>query len=83
MQAIQTKYLPATNTKCSRIKAWCDAGFIIMSYDHDHDEAGAHHKVAQALVEKLGWVGKYYGQLCQGSLPGNVGYCFVMAGVKS
>lgn len=28
MQAIVTKYLPATSTRPSRIKAWCDRGSI-------------------------------------------------------
>lgn len=34
MQAIKTKYLPATNTKPSRIKAECEAGSITISYDY-------------------------------------------------
>lgn len=81
MQAIQTKYLPATNTKPSRIKAWCEAGSIIVSYSHEHDVSGEHYAAAQALVVKLGWTGPYYGELKQGALPNNAGYCHVM--VKS
>jgi len=78
MQAIQTKYLPATNFKPSRIKAWCDAGSIIVTYSHEHDVSGEHYAAAQALVIKLGWTGPHYGVLKQGSLPNNGGYCHVM-----
>lgn len=78
MQAIQTKYIPATNTKFSRIKAWCEAGSVTIAYPHEHDESGAHYSAAQALIVKLGWTGPHYGELKQGSLPGNAGYCHVM-----
>jgi len=78
MQAIQTKYIPATNTKGSRIKAWCNAGQLTMGYPHEFNEFGAHEHVAKQLQIKLGWVGKYYGRLYGGGLPGEKGYCFVM-----
>jgi len=78
MQAIQTKYIAASNTKPSRIKAWCDAGSLTISYPHEHDEAGAHYCAAQKLLVKLGWAGPHYGVLHQGGLPGNAGYCHVM-----
>jgi hypothetical protein len=78
MQAIQTKYLPATNFKPSRIKAWSDAGSIIVTYSHEHDVSGEHYAAAQALAVKLGWIGPNYGELKQGSLPNNAGYCHVM-----
>ncbi|QOR55742.1 MAG: hypothetical protein YHS30scaffold667_38 [Phage 65_10] len=55
MQAIQTKYLGPTNLKGSRIKAWCDAGSLTISYPY---EAGpgepAALVAAKALVKKLG-----------------------------
>ena len=35
MQAIQTKYLPATNTRGSRIKATCDRGSITIPYPRE------------------------------------------------
>lgn len=78
MQAIQTKYLSPTNTKPSRIKAWCEAGSVTISYPHEHDESGAHYSAAQALAVKLEWTGPHYGELKQGSLPNNGGYCHVM-----
>ncbi|TXH40544.1 MAG: hypothetical protein E6Q97_39425 [Desulfurellales bacterium] len=34
MQAIQTRYLGPTNSRGSRIKAWCDRGSITIPYPH-------------------------------------------------
>ena len=54
MQAIYTKYLPATNTRGSRIKATCDRGSITVSYP---DELGpgepCHVWAAGKLCEKF------------------------------
>lgn len=77
MQAIQTKYISSTNTRGSRVKAWCEAGSVTVPYDHVHDEAGMHYAAAQTLIVKLGWTGPHYGTLVQGSLPDNSGYCHV------
>jgi len=35
MQAIITKYLPATNTRGSRIKASCERGSVTISYPYE------------------------------------------------
>lgn len=51
MQAIQTKYLPATNFKGSRIKAWCERGSITIDYPHDSNLE--HRTAADALVAKF------------------------------
>lgn len=53
MQAIITTYLPATNFKPSRIKAQCERGSIIVSFDHGFDIAGNHKAAADALVAKF------------------------------
>ena len=76
MQAIQTKYMQPTSTKCARIKAWCEAGSIIIPYDYI-DEYEIHRAAAYALRDKLGWVPPHYGDIVGGSLPGNDGYAFV------
>ena len=78
MQAIQTKFIGATNTKPSRIKAWCEVGSITISYPHELDEDRAHQHVAEQLQIKMGWIGKHYGQLVGGALPDNNGYAWVM-----
>ncbi len=53
MQAIQTKYLPATNVKGSRIKAWCERGSITISYPDELSGDACHVYAADKLVEKF------------------------------
>jgi hypothetical protein len=55
MQAIQIKYLPATNTKGSRIKAFCYSGSITVGCNYALDEEGRAMEAGYALIEKLGW----------------------------
>ena len=58
MIAIQTKYLGATNTKPSRIKAFtCNGHSCIISYDYALSDAKLHFKAVKALVSKckLDW----------------------------
>lgn len=78
MQAIQTKYLPCTNFRPSRVKAWCGAGSIVLSWDHALNVEENHAKAANALASNLGWVGGNYGALVGGCLPAPChGYAFV------
>ena len=77
MQAIQTRVLHPTNNRGARIKAMSWAGELIIPFPYDLDTDEAHMQAAQALVEKLGWTGKYYGQLVQGCLP-NGDFCHVL-----
>lgn len=77
MQAIQTKYIGPTNTRGSRIRAWCDAGSVFIPYPHELSGIEVYRAAANALVTKLGWNSPYYGALVGGSLPKNNGYVFV------
>jgi hypothetical protein len=52
MQAIQTKYLGPTNTKGSRIKAWCERGSVTVDYDQ-YSGVGAHDKAMKALISRF------------------------------
>ena len=64
MQAIETKYLPATETKCSRIKATTGNGAHSLTIPYPHEETEgerAHWPAAYALACKLGWQGSYVG----------------------
>lgn len=61
MQAIQTKYLPATNTKGSRIKATAEGATITIGYPHEFNEMEAHAVAALALCKKMGWAGDLIG----------------------
>lgn len=53
MQAIVTKYLPATNTRGSRIKATGWAASVTVNYDHRLGSIDNHQAAAQALCDKL------------------------------
>ena len=78
MQAIQTKYIPVTNHKPSRVKVWAEAGSIIVSWDHALNVDGNHAFAARLLRKKLGWDFKNYGPMVGGALPKpNAGYAFV------
>lgn len=52
-QAIVTKRLPATNTRGSRIRAWCDRGSLTVSWDFGLESDKNHRAAAQALVDKF------------------------------
>jgi len=67
MQAIQTKILPATNSKPTRVKAICARGSAVFSWFHPtlgdcaRDEE-KHRKAASLLCEKFASEGfKEYG----------------------
>jgi len=73
MQAITTKFLGPTNFRGSRIKARCEAGTLLVSWNHALDSEANHKGAALALVKKLGWKGRWVG----GGLPDTTGYAFV------
>jgi hypothetical protein len=73
-QAIQTKFLPATNSKPSRVKAIAEAGSVILSWDHAMNGTGNHRTAAMTLAKRKGWTGEWFG----GAIPKTSGYCFVM-----
>jgi hypothetical protein len=72
-QAIETKYLGATNAKGGRIKATAWAGSVTVGYDYALDAQGNHKAAADALIAKLGWTGTF---AQGGNVKGN-GYYFV------
>ena len=53
MQAIVTKYLPATNTRGSRIKAYCERGAVTISYPYELTIEAAHIAAADALIARF------------------------------
>jgi hypothetical protein len=71
MIAILTKYIPATNNKGSRIKAYTVGQSTTIAYDYALDEYTLHLKAAQHLCHKMQW----YAPLVGGSIKG--GYAFV------
>lgn len=73
MQAIETKYLPPTNTRGSRIKATSASGLsVTVPYPHELSGMECHWEAARALVAKLGWGDSEY---VAGGTKG--GYVFV------
>ena len=61
MQAIETKWISPTNTKGSRIRAKCQGGSVMVSWDHSLGITGNHVYAALKLIEKMGWVAPHYG----------------------
>ena len=59
MIAIQTKFLPCTNTKGARVKAFATARpwSVIIPYDYSGSHEMPHFRAVQAFVEKhkLDW----------------------------
>lgn len=76
MQAIETKYLSATNSRGSRIKASCAAGSVTIPYPHELSGQAVYRLAAETLVKKLGWNHPNYGKLIGGCLQNN-NYVFV------
>jgi len=65
MDAIETRFLGATNTRSSRIKASTLGNYgasITLSYDHALNSWDNHRAAAEALIAKLGWTDtSFYG----------------------
>lgn len=73
-QAIETRYFGPTNYRGSRVKAISQATTVTVVWDHALNPEDNHAAAAQALIDKMGWQGKWI----QGALPGNhSGYAFV------
>lgn len=73
MQAIQCKTLPATNTKPTRIKAWCQAGSKTVARDYELSMTDAKQKLIEEFAEELDWLNGYelkFGQLPNGDTVG-------------
>lgn len=76
MIAIQTKYIPASNTKGSRIKAFTESGFsAVVSYDYSLDGVNIHFKAVKELVKKhkLDW---NINKMVYGGVKGGYVFCF-------
>ena len=76
MQYISTKYLSATDTKGSRIKAKASYSneSLTIPYDYSLDCEQAHAKAAMQLATKLEWNGEY------ASGGNDSGYVFALIG---
>jgi len=93
MQAITTKFLPATDRRGSRIKATCQRGSMLVEYDESLDVGQAHIAACRALRRKFAEEdAKQYGSpvdgnpwlrpMAYGSAKGQPGYTFVFVDSK-
>jgi hypothetical protein len=73
MDTIETRFIGATNTKGSRVKATTlgnNVQSITLSYDHALNAWDNHRAAAEALIDKLGWwdTSFYGGSTAHGSM---------------
>jgi hypothetical protein len=90
MIAIHTKYLSATNSRGSRIKAYTASSRylksfqIVIAYPHEFDGVACHFEAVKALIEKnkLDWKtdGMRYGDSADGR---GYSFCFDASKVES
>jgi len=75
MKAILTRYLPATNTRGTRIKAMAEGvASLTVAYDYAGENADNHYAAARAMQKRMAWTG----ELVSGGLPcGDYAHCFV------
>jgi hypothetical protein len=69
MQAIQVKFLPATNTRGTRVKAITAAWTKTIPYSYDLDDFGNARKAATELLNLSGWASDGIEINGSGSLP--------------
>jgi hypothetical protein len=55
IMSIVTKYLPATNHRCSRVTARRNGKSVTKPWDHELETFENHAEVAKALAQKMGW----------------------------
>ena len=80
MLAITTKYIPATNTRGSRIKAQADKFTVTIPYPYDLNGHEVHFRAVAALIEKhkLDWDIR---NMRYGTLKNGYVFCFDASGV--
>lgn len=86
MQAIHTKFIPASNTRGSRVKAYTyDGRSVTISYDHALDNEQAHFKAARAFASKHMTHAPDTSKMCYGSSADGKGYtfCFTMSTIEA
>lgn len=81
MQSIHTKFIPATDTKAAKIKAYNEnhPRGVTVSIDYDLDDVGRHFKAAQAFIAQKLLVRTDTTKMAYGGSADGKGYvfCFV------
>lgn len=78
MQAIHTKFIPATNTKAAKIKAYNEnhPRGVIVSIDYDLDDVGRHFKAALEFIKQKNYYMKDTKRMAYGGSADGKGYVF-------
>lgn len=78
MQAIHTKYIPATDNRAAKIKAYTHdmPRGILVSIDYELDDVGRHFKAARAFIDKHMKYAPDYSVMTHGGSADGKGYCF-------
>jgi len=80
MQLIFTKFLPPTNTKGPRIKAYRRGDVsVTVAFNYEADQRDNHLSAARALMKKIGWRGALE---LAGGTPDFLGYCVIFTETK-
>ena len=87
MIAIQTKYIPPSNNKGSRIKAWVDSDMghnfsVYISYPHHLSHVLVHYEAVKALIDKhkLDW---NISDMAYGGVKNGYVFCFLDSKVEA
>lgn len=73
MQAIRTRFHPATNKRGARISARCEAGSLMLAYDYGIDN---HRAAMETLCKRLGWSPPHYPPMVGGDFGGDTYWVF-------
>ncbi len=61
MRAIYAKFIPTTETKPARVKAFSGKHSVAVSFHGDHPNDDPYRAAAEALCAKMDWQGKLIG----------------------
>jgi hypothetical protein len=75
-QAILTKYIGPTDSRCAKVKAKAQAGSLIVAWDDALDVDQNHDAAANKLAESLGWLENR--KLIGGGLPDGTGNAYIL-----
>ena len=78
MKAVHTKYIPATNTRAAKIKAYTHdhPRGVLVSIDYDLDDVQRHFKAAREFIAKKLTYAPETLKMNYGCSADNKGYCF-------
>lgn len=76
-QAIRTQYHVPTHIRAAHLSAQCEAGRVVVSYNHDLNSYENHAAACRSLCETLGWTDPKHSALAGGMFDGDWYWVFV------